>query len=113
MSASVAHGHTEPHHKPNYWAVFIALAVFTAVMTLTELFRAPIDEALTSVLGLTNPDFFIHTSFIVISLIKATLVAMYYMHLKFDSFIYTLLFLLPVMFAVFLLGVLAVGYIFV
>ena len=47
------------------------------------------------------------------SLIKATLVAMFYMHLKNDSFIYTALFLLPVLFAVFLVTVLAIGYIFI
>lgn len=113
MNATATRAHAEAHHKPNYWAVFIALAIFTAIMTLTELFRVPVDSALSSVLGLANPDFFIHTSFIIISLIKATLVAMYYMHLKFDSFVYTFIFLLPVLFAVFLLGVLAVGYIFV
>jgi cytochrome c oxidase subunit 4 len=80
--------------------VFIALAILTAVITITELY---IDY-------IPVPKEIIHTSFVVMSLIKATLVAMYYMHLKFDSFVYSVLFLLPVLFAVFLVGILAIGY---
>jgi caa(3)-type oxidase subunit IV len=109
MSTPATHAHSSTHPKPNYWVVFFALAAFTAMMTLTELFRHSIDLTLNS-FGIGNPDFLINTGFIVISLIKATLVAMYYMHLKFDSVIYTLLFLMPVLFAVFLVGILAVGY---
>ena len=88
------------HKHPNYLAVFMALALLTAFITLTELY---IDY-------IPVPKEVIRSGFVVMSLIKATLVAMYYMHLKFDSFIYTVLFLLPVFFAVFLVGVLAVGF---
>jgi cytochrome c oxidase subunit IV len=102
MSVSAASMGTKvkPHKSPNYWLVFIALALFTALMTVTELYRAYIPLSDTA----------IHTCFIIISLVKATLVAMYYMHLKFDSRIYTTLFLMPVLFALFLVGVLAVNY---
>ncbi|HXV97273.1 MAG TPA: cytochrome C oxidase subunit IV family protein [Anaerolineae bacterium] len=91
---------TKPHKRPNYWAVFMALALLTALITITELY---IDY-------IPVPKEIIHASFVVMSLVKATLVAMYYMHLKFDSFVYSVLFLLPVLFAVFLVGILAVGY---
>ena len=37
-----------------------------------------------------------HTIFLTLSIIKAVLVAMYYMHLKMDSRLYTGLFALPV-----------------
>lgn len=91
----------KPHKHPNYWAVFIALAVITAIITVTELF---IDS-------IPIPKDVIRTGFVVMSLIKATLVAMYYMHLKFDSFIYSVLFIIPVIFALFLVTILAIGYI--
>jgi cytochrome c oxidase subunit 4 len=99
-TGSQAELETKPHKSPNYWAVFIALAILTAVITVTELY---IDY-------IPVPKEIIRGSFVVMSLIKATLVAMYYMHLKFDSFVYSILFLLPVLFAVFLVGVLAIGY---
>jgi cytochrome c oxidase subunit 4 len=103
MSSVVATHDEEakPHKHPNYLAVFIALAAITAVITVTELY---IDS-------IPIPKEIIRTGFVVMSLIKATLVAMYYMHLKFDSFIYTVLFLLPVLFAIFLVSVLAIGFI--
>jgi cytochrome c oxidase subunit 4 len=90
----------KPHKSPNYLAVFLVLAVITAIITVTELY---IDY-------IPVPKDVIRASFVVMSLIKATLVAMYYMHLKFDSFVYSILFLTPVMFAVLLVGILAVGY---
>jgi cytochrome c oxidase subunit 4 len=89
------------HKHPNYWAVFLALAVITALITVTELY---IDY-------IPVPKEIIRTGFVVMSLVKATLVAMYYMHLKFDSFIYSIFFLMPVLFAVFLVTILAIGYI--
>ena len=91
----------KPHKHPNYLMVFVALALITAVITVTELY---IDS-------IPIPKEIIRTGFVVMSLVKATLVAMYYMHLKSDSFIYTVLFLLPVLFALFLVSVLAIGFI--
>ena len=93
----------KPHKHPNYLGVFLALAAITAIITVTELY---IDY-------FPVPKEFIRASFVVMSLIKATLVAMYYMHLKYDSLIYTALFLMPVLFAIFLVTILAVGYIFI
>ena len=61
--------------KPNYLGVFIALAVLTALeigVTYTPLPRIPI--------------------LIPLALIKAALVVMFYMHLKFDKRVYTLIF---------------------
>lgn len=88
------------HKHPNYGAVFLALAVLTALITVTELYIEYIPVPIEIIRG----------SFVVMSIVKATLVAMYYMHLKFDSYIYSVLFLLPVLFALFLVGILAVGY---
>ncbi|GAB4408611.1 MAG: hypothetical protein Fur0044_01940 [Anaerolineae bacterium] len=101
-SAVTTHDEIEakPHKHPNYWAVFIALAIITAIITVTELF---IDS-------IPVPKEVIRTGFVVMSFTKATLVAMYYMHLKFDSFIYSIFFITPVIFALFLVLILAIGY---
>ena len=40
------------------------------------------------------------TMYLSISVVKAVLVAMFYMHMKTDSFLYTILFGMPVLFAV-------------
>jgi cytochrome c oxidase subunit IV len=61
--------------KPNYLGVFIALAVLTAIeigVTYLPLPRIPV--------------------LIPLALIKAALVVMFYMHLKFDKRVYTLIF---------------------
>ena len=58
---------------------------------------------------LSVPVQIINAGFILMAVIKATLVAMYYMHLKFDSYVYTILFVTPVLFAVFLIGMLGAG----
>ncbi len=101
MSSSAVHiGETAPRKAPNYWAVFIALAAITAGITLVEMYME----------YLSVPAQIIHAGFILMAIIKAVLVAMYYMHLKFDSYVYTILFVTPVMFAVFLIGMLAVAY---
>ncbi len=72
------------HKSPNYFAVFIFLGLVTAIMAGIELFDAPIGATLK------------HSLYLILSVIKATLVAMYYMHLKFDSRVYTILFTMPV-----------------
>jgi cytochrome c oxidase subunit IV len=95
MSSSAA-----PHKAPNYWAVYLALAAITAFITLVEMYSAYIPISIQV----------IYASFIILAFVKATLVAMYYMHLKFDSYVYTILFIIPVMFAIFLIGMLAAAY---
>ena len=94
----------KPHKHPNYLGVFLALAAITTIITVTELNIGYFPESAKEL---------IRASFVVMSLIKATLVGMYYMHLKYDSLIYTVLFLMPVLFAIFLVTILAVGYIFI
>lgn len=88
----------ETHRHPNYLAVFIVLAVITALITAVELFSQ----------SLPIPRLLINTFFIVMAVVKATLVAMFYMHLKQDSWIYTALFGLPVLFALFLMFMLLI-----
>lgn len=89
---------TSTHKHPNYLAVFIALAVITALITLVEMF-AP---------NPVIPKVYLNTFYVVMSVLKATLVAMFYMHLKIDSRIYTALFLIPAMFALVFVFMLAI-----
>jgi len=80
------------HKHPNYLGVFLALAMLTAIITATELMA----EAGV----ITWPRPVLNSAYLAMSITKAVLVAMFYMHLKFDSFLYTVLFGLPVLFAV-------------
>ncbi len=73
------------HQQPNYLIVFIVLGLITATMTGIELLAVPITTYVKN------------TVFVLLSVTKATLVAMYYMHLKFDSYIYTIFFSVPVL----------------
>jgi caa(3)-type oxidase subunit IV len=82
----------KPHKHPNYFGVFIALAALTATITAIELM------AQNGIITWPRP--VLNSAFLTMSIIKAVLVAMYYMHLKVDSLIYTVLFGLPVLFAV-------------
>ncbi len=83
MAAHSDHHADEKH--PNYLAVFIILAVITGVMTIVEVFFAEsMDRAV------------LNTVYLGLSLIKAVLVAMYYMHLKMHSRFYTALFMAPI-----------------
>jgi cytochrome c oxidase subunit 4 len=86
------------YKHPNYLAVFIALAAITATITLVELY-AP---------NPVIPRVVLNVFYVVMSVTKAVLVAMFYMHLKFDSRIYTALFGVPVLFAVFLMVMLLI-----
>lgn len=86
------------HQSPNYLAVFIALAVITAIITTVEL--------ASGWLGL--PRVVLSTFYVTLAVVKATLVAMFYMHLKMDSRIYTVLFGVPVLFALVFIIILAV-----
>ncbi len=86
------------HGQPNYLAVFIALAVITAIITVVELSS--------DYIGLPRP--VLSAFYVAMAVAKATLVAMYYMHLKQDSRLYTALFVTPAMFAVVFIIMLAV-----
>lgn len=86
------------HKHPNYLAVFIVLTLITAIITGVEFLSH----------NLAIPRELLNSFFVLMAVIKATLVAMFYMHLKQDSRLYTALFGVPVLFAVFLLFMLLI-----
>ncbi len=85
-------GETKPHKHPPYVLVFVALAILTALITAVELLYV------NGYIPLARP--VVNTIYLSMSLTKAILVAMFYMHLKQDSLIYTVLFGMPVIFAI-------------
>jgi len=68
----------ETAKRPNYLFIFIALAVFTLVETLVSY----VQQAAIKV-----------PTLIVLSVVKALLVLLYFMHLKFDSKVFSYLFI--------------------
>lgn len=81
-----------PHKHPPYVLVFVVLAVLTAIITAVELLYEG------GYIPWPRP--VINSAYLAMSISKAILVAMFYMHLKQDNFIYTVLFGTPVIFAV-------------
>jgi len=67
----------ETEKRPNYLFVFIALAVFTLIETLVSYVQ---QEAIK------------FPTLVVLSVVKAVLVLLYFMHLKFDSKVFSYLF---------------------
>ena len=68
----------EIEKRPNYLFVFIALAVFTLIETLVSYIQ---QEAIK------------FPTLVVLSVVKAVLVLLYFMHLKFDSKVFSYLFI--------------------
>ncbi|MGB7873816.1 MAG: cytochrome C oxidase subunit IV family protein [Anaerolineales bacterium] len=68
----------ETEKRPNYLFVFIALAVFTLIETLVSYVQ---QEAIKL------------PTLVVLSVVKALLVLLYFMHLKFDSKVFSYLFI--------------------
>jgi cytochrome c oxidase subunit 4 len=68
----------ETTKRPNYLFVFIALAVFTLTETMVSYVQ---QEAIK------------FPTLVVISVVKALLVLLYFMHLKFDSRVFSYLFI--------------------
>jgi len=68
----------ETEKRPNYLFIFIALAVFTGIETLVSYVQ---QEAIK------------FPTLIVLSVAKALLVLLYFMHLKFDSKVFSYLFI--------------------
>ncbi len=69
------HSETTPHRQPNYLAIFIVLAVLTMVevgVTYLPVPRIPV--------------------LVPLALFKAGLVVLFYMHLRFDSRVFSLIF---------------------
>ena len=84
----------EEHAKPNYVAVYLALAVLT-FMEIRVTFL-PISKGGQMVILLT------------FAFARLELVVMYYMHLKFDTRLYTIVFAVPTFFALLITGVLLI-----
>ena len=86
-----AHGHTEamPHHKVPYFMIFWALVALTIITVLVALKR--FDNELMN-LGLA----------MFVASIKATLVAMFFMHLKFEGKLIYLILIVPLILCVIL-----------
>jgi cytochrome c oxidase subunit 4 len=68
----------ETEKRPNYLMVFVALAVFTGIETLVSY----VQQA-----AIKFP------TLVVLSVVKALLVLLYFMHLKFDSKVFSYLFI--------------------
>jgi cytochrome c oxidase subunit 4 len=86
-----ATGKTHEHAEPNYWMVWLSLAILTVV----ELLVAQVQGARA----------FVVFSLCALALVKAALVAAYFMHLKFEKYALILIVLSPLL----LSGILYVG----
>jgi cytochrome c oxidase subunit IV len=84
-------GKTNDHAEPNYWMVWLALAILTVI----ELLVARVQGARA----------FVIFSLCALALAKAALVAAYFMHLKFEKYALILVVLSPLV----LSGILYVG----
>ena len=83
----------ETERRPNYLLIFILLAAFTLIETLVSYVQ---QEAIK------------FPTLVVLSVVKAVLVLMYFMHLKFDSKVFSYLFIAGCVLAVPLILVLVV-----
>jgi caa(3)-type oxidase subunit IV len=92
VPANAAHAPAKPHaahpRPRTYVMVFIWLTVLTAIEV--------------AVAALQMPEFIKIAILVVIAIIKAALVVLYYMHLRYDSFWYWIILLVPVAFAILL-----------
>ncbi len=84
---STAGEQTHAHPKPNYVGVFAWLTGFTLVELFVSFMPAELDSIKVPLL-------------VVFAILKASLVVLYYMHLRYDSRFYALLLLSGVFFAV-------------
>jgi cytochrome c oxidase subunit 4 len=86
-----AHGHSVamPHHKVNYYFIFFSLVILTIATVLVAYHRFQ-NEVANLLLAL------------LIATIKATLVAMFFMHLKFEGKLIYVIFIVPLLLCVLL-----------
>jgi len=89
-----ATGTRDEHAEPNYWLVWLGLAVLTVVELLVAQVR-----------GGRGAHAFVIFSLCALALVKAALVAAYFMHLKFEKYALILIVLSPLL----LSGILYVG----
>ena len=78
-----------PHHTVNYYYIFFALVILTIVTVLVAFHRFE-SEVVNLLLAL------------LVATIKATLVAMFFMHLKFEGKLIYTIFIVPLMLCVLL-----------
>ena len=78
-----------PHHPVNYYAIFAALVVLT-VLTVLVAFKRFDNEVINLLLAL------------LIAAVKAMLVAMFFMHLKFEGKLIYTIFIVPLLLCVLL-----------
>ena len=81
--------HNEAHAEPNYLAVFGWLFVLTVVEV--------------GVIFLPIPKLLIAASLVILAAVKASLVAIYFMHLKFERLVIWWIAVIPVILCVFLI----------
>jgi cytochrome c oxidase subunit IV len=86
------HGHSEPmpHHAVNYYMIFLALIVLTVVTVLVAFYRFN-NELVNVLIALT------------IASVKATFVARFFMHVKFEGKLIRLILLCPLVLCVILM----------
>ena len=101
MSEATAHGRIPepdephgvsvpaPHHHVNYYYIFFALVILTIVTVLVAFHRFE-SEVVNLLLAL------------LVATIKATLVAMFFMHLKFEGKLIYMIFIVPLLLCVLL-----------
>ena len=89
------HGHTEPtpHHHVNYFMIFGILVVLTVVTVVIALKRFD-NEVINLLLAM------------LVASIKATFVAVYFMHLKFEGKLIYLILIVPLILCVILVAAL-------
>ena len=87
--ADTAAAHNEAHAEPNYLAVFGWLFVLTVVEV--------------GVIFLPIPQLLIAASLVILAAVKASLVAIYFMHLKFERLVIWWIAVIPVILCVFLI----------
>jgi cytochrome c oxidase subunit IV len=94
-AAAVAHdAHAEHVAHVNPWVVFVVLAIMTLVEIVLALPQVGIKPSSLAPL------------LVAMALVKAALVALYYMHLRYEKPLYLLIFITPTLFAVLLTVVL-------
>jgi cytochrome c oxidase subunit 4 len=79
-----------PHHSVNYYFIFFSLVILTIVTVLVAMHRFE-SEVVNLLLAL------------LVASIKATLVAMFFMHLKFEGKLIYLIFVVPLVLCVLLI----------
>ena len=84
-----AAAHNEAHAEPNYLAVFGWLFVLTVIEV--------------GVIFLPIPKLMIAASLVILAVVKASLVAIYFMHLKFEKVVIWWIAVIPAILCVFLI----------